>query len=369
MRDAPSWYPAPKDAVPLQALRRVLVVKLRNIGDVLLTSPLFTVLAGEAPHLEIDALVYRDTADMLSGHPNVAQLHTVDRNWKRRGAWEQVRQEWDLLRALAARRYDLMIHLTEHRRGAWLTRLLRPRYSVAPAGDYGRFFDRSFSHRYRVVGGNRRHTVEVHLDSLRRIGVYPDDASRKLVFVEGPEAQVRVARLLAESGLDSRPYVVVHPASRWHFKCWPVNHMARFIDGLRGSHHEVVMTGAPDPEELRITGAIAAQLRAPVLDLSGRLNLKELGALIRRAKLFVGVDSAPIHIAAAVGTPTVALFGPSGEIEWGPWMVSCRVLTSEHRCRPCGFDGCGGGKRSDCLDAIAPERVLAAAEELLRTAA
>jgi heptosyltransferase III len=74
-----------------------------------------------------------------------------------------------------------------------------------------------------------------------------------------------------------------------------------------------------------------------------------------------------MHIAAAVGTPTVALFGPSGETEWGPWMVRSRILTSDHRCRPCGFDGCGGGKRSECLEVISPMRALAAAEELMET--
>jgi heptosyltransferase-3 len=126
-----------------------------------------------------------------------------------------------------------------------------------------------------------------------------------------------------------------------------------------------VLTCAPDPAEQDIARAILARVARPVVDLSGQLSLKELGALLRRARLFIGVDSAPMHIAAAVGTPTVALFGPSGEAEWGPWMVRSRILTSDHRCRPCGFDGCGGGKRSECLEVIPPMRALAAAEELL----
>lgn len=365
MTAAPVWIPAPKDAVPPGELRRVLVVKLRNLGDVLLTSPVFSTLAMHAPGAEIDALVYRDTADMLSGHPALAQLHTIDRGWKQLGPWAQFRHERALIGALRARRYDLVVHLTEHRRGAWLTRLLGPRWAVAPDGDHGRFFDRSFTHRYRVVGGNRRHTVDIHLDSLRRLGIHPTADSRRLVFVEGAQAGDRAAVLLASGGLSNGRFVAIHPASRWHFKCWPVESMVALIDGLQDRGHRVVLTCAPDPAEREITSAIVARAGRPVIDLGGQLALKELGALIRRARLFIGVDSAPMHIAAAVGTPTVALFGPSGEVEWGPWMVRSRVLVSDHRCRPCGFDGCGGGKRSECLEAITPIRALAAAEELL----
>ncbi|MEW6332566.1 MAG: glycosyltransferase family 9 protein, partial [Pseudomonadota bacterium] len=111
---------------------------------------------------------------------------------------------------------------------------------------------------------------------------------------------------------------------------------------------------------------ITARLKQPVLDLSGKLNLKQLAALTAQAKCFVGVDSVPMHIAAAMQTPTVALFGPSGEFEWGPWQVPARVLTSDHSCRPCGQDGCGNGKLSECLISIPVDRVFNAVRELIR---
>jgi heptosyltransferase-3 len=102
------------------------------------------------------------------------------------------------------------------------------------------------------------------------------------------------------------------------------------------------------------------------VDLSGALGLRELAALTREARAFVGVDSAPMHIAAAAGTPVVALFGPSGDAEWGPWQVAQRVVTStEHPCRPCGNDGCGGGKVSECLTTLPVERVHAALRALI----
>src|SRR5689334_18922421 len=119
------------DAIDPSRVRRALVIKLRHHGDVLLTSPVFQVLKNHLPHVEADALVYHDTREMLTGHPAISNVFTIDREWKRMGPVSQARHEWRLLRALRARHYDLVVHLTEHPRGAWLTRLLKPRYSVA----------------------------------------------------------------------------------------------------------------------------------------------------------------------------------------------------------------------------------------------
>ena len=97
------------------------------------------------------------------------------------------------------------------------------------------------------------------------------------------------------------------------------------------------------------------------MNLAGKLSLKELGALTARARLFIGVDSMPMHLAAAMGTPTVALFGPSSENIWGPWNVEQRIVTSTHSCRPCGVDGCGGSKVSECLTLLPVDAVHIAA--------
>lgn len=358
---------APQDAVPLEQVRRALFIKLRHHGDVLLSGPALSALKAAAPDCEIDALVYHDTRDMIADHPALSRLHTIDRQWKKQGPRAQFGHEWRLLQGLKARRYDLVVHLTEHRRGAWLTRLLKPRWSVAPAGDYGRFFARSFSHRYPLIYDNRRHTVERHLDALRRLGVYPGP-DRRLAMVPGAEADAMVDGLLARHELSNRPFVVVHPGSRWMFKCWPAEYFSALIRRLQDAGWPVVITGAPDKVEAKMVESIAATLRTPPVVLQGQLTLKQLGAVIGRASLFVGVDSAPMHIAAAMQTPTLALFGPSGEIEWGPWQVPHRLLTSDHACRPCYRDGCGGGKRSECLEAIAVERAWTAACELLESA-
>jgi heptosyltransferase III len=352
------------DAANLASVSHALVVKLRHHGDVLLSSPVFQVLRNRMPHAEIDALVYGDTRDMLEGHPAIARIHAVDRSWKRLSMATQARHENALLGRLRARRYQLVVHLTDHWRGAWLTQALRPRWSVAPARDNA-FWRWSFSHLYKLPQGTPRHTVELDLDALRRLGIYPEEAEKPLVMIPGAEAVARVDALLAAAGLAAKGFIQVHPTSRWLFKAWTDARNAELLRRLARDGHRIVVTSAPDAREKAIIARILEEAAVPVTDLSGQLTLREMGALAARARLFFGVDSAPMHIAAAVGTPVVALFGPSGEKQWGPWRVPHRVVTSDHPCRPCGNDGCGGGKVSECLTRLEVDRVHSALNELL----
>lgn len=365
-----------RDPVPLGEIRRVLVIKLRHHGDVLLSAPVFSVLKARAPQAEIDALVYADTAAMLSLHPAIASVHSIDRNWKKLGPLAQARAEWQLLQTLRSRHYDLVVHLTEHPRGAWIKRLTGARWAVAPeVRGRGRFWQSAFTHFIGAPKNALRHTVERNLDALRRIGIYPAPAERRVTLVPGPDAEARVGGLLADLGVGDGDFVHVHPASRWHFKCWPAEKMAAVIEHLQRAGHRVVLSAAPDAAESAMIAAIQSHLAQPAMSLAGQLSLKELAALSRRARLFVGVDSAPMHIAAAMGTPCVALFGPSGDREWGPWQTPAgeaaprrahRVVVSDvHPCRPCGIDGCGGGKVSDCLVALPVTRVAGAIDEIL----
>ena len=377
----------PIEAFSPASLRRVLVIKLRHYGDVLLASPVISMLKRVAPQCEVDALVYADTAPMLEDHPALVQLHLIDRNWKRQGLWRQATAEWALISGLRARDYDLVVHLSVHTRGAWLVRLLQPRWSVAPRSRDG-FWANSFTHLYPAQSHGDRHTVDTNLDSLRALGLEPTPVDMRVTMVPGARAEARVAELVAQRGLPQGGFVHVHPASRWAFKCWPADRVAALCDELAAKGLAIVLTSAPDANETALIAQVGAARnpnagsdsvcrefrfagrQAPTVDLSGQLSLKELAALTARARLFIGVDSAPMHIAAAMGTPVVAIFGPSGDREWGPWGGAGenrhRVVASHaHPCRPCGLAGCNDSKISDCLTTLPVAQVLAACEELL----
>ncbi len=320
---------------------------------------------------------------MLEAHPALAQLHLIDRNWKRQGLVRQAAAESKLISTLRARHYDLVVHLSVHMRGSWLVRLLRPRWSVAPKFRTG-FWANSFTHLYPAQSDPQRHTVETNLDSLRVLGIEPAAVDKRVIIVPGASAEARVADLLARHGVPAGGFVHVHPASRWAFKCWPAERVAALCDALAAKGIPIVLTSAPDPAEKALIAAVCAargkgaaacrqggspdaqRAPAPTIDLSGQLSLKELAALTGQAKLFVGADSAPMHIAAAMGTPVVAIFGPSGDREWGPWGDGHRVVASTtHPCRPCGLAGCNDSKVSACLTTLPVAQVLAACEELL----
>jgi heptosyltransferase III len=362
------------DAIDLNTVHRALVIKLRHHGDVLLTSPVFQVLKNHAPHIEADALVYHDTREMLTGHPAISNVFTIDREWKRMNPISQAGHELGLFRQLKARKYDLVIHLTEHPRGAWLTRLLKPKYSVAQRaqgineGRDSRLWKKSFTHTFPSPRATFRHTVESNLDSLRRLGIYPQAAEKKLVLVPGDEAEKKVESLMALHNISAKRFIHMHPTSRWFFKTWPAEKFAQLILEIGKAGERVVLTAAPTSDEREMVAAIKKLLKAPVVDLTGSLTLKELAALTARARAFVGVDSAPMHMAAAMQTPTVVLFGPSGEQHWGPWEVKHRIVVSQdprHTCRPCGNDGCGGSKVSECLMELPVSQVQAALNDLL----
>ena len=199
---------------------------------------------------------------MLEGHPAIAAIHTIDRDWKRRGLFAQMRAEGGLVATLRRRRYDLVVHLTEHRRGAWLTRVLRPRYSVARHIDRGHWLWRnSFTHYYRLPRATPRHTVECNLDSLRRIGFQP--SCRTVRWCSMPGDAAVAAR--APCSRQHRPrggqsFIQIHPGSRWMFKCWSVDNYAGLIDRLAKDGRRLVRDGGADERERALVDAILAAL-------------------------------------------------------------------------------------------------------------
>jgi lipopolysaccharide heptosyltransferase III len=351
----------------LASVRRALVVKLRHHGDVLLASPTFAALKRALPQAEIDAYVYRDTAPMLEGHPAVSGFHLFDPQWKALSAPRRVARELAQLRRIRAGRYDLAINLTEGDRGAIATWVSGARLRVGwdPEGKGLAFKKRLYTHVTRRPK-KPRHVVEQNLDCLRRIGIFPEPDERALYFHVPPAARAALEEKLRAGGTRPREFVLVHPTSRWLFKCWPAAQVARLIESLHGSGRRVVLSSAPDEREMAMVAALLKICRAPLHNLAGRLSLKEFGALVDAASAVLCVDSLPLHLASALQRPCVALFGPSSELAWGPWRnPHAVVIAQDFSCRPCGLDGCGGSKVSDCLTTLAVDPVEAALRKVL----
>lgn len=337
--------------------RRILCIKLKHIGDVLLMTPAIRALREAWRESAIGALVPRGTEAILKGNPDLDAVLVLDRDTGVVGSW---RTMW------AVRQFapDLVLEMGQGDREAilgWLSGA-RERVGYAPARS-GRWRRGLLT---RVVPWNGwQHIVETNLDLVRVCGI-PARARRPVLVVQ-TEARSRMAARLQSAGLSpGETLVVVHPVSRWLFKAWPDAGCADVIAHLvRKAGVAVAVTGGPDTAEVEAASRIVARSEVPVINLIGQTTLEELAAVLERAQLFLGVDSAPMHMAAALGVPVAALFGPSGEVSWGPWGEGHRVVSSPFLCRPCGRDGCLGSKRSDCLEAIPAQMVLDAAMPLL----
>jgi len=361
----------PAAAVDFSTIKRVLVLHLRHYGDALLTAPIFSALKKHAPHVEVDALVYEHTIEMLSGHPAISEIHSM-RKGRGLSPLAKLASHYRVLRKLRARRYDMLVAVGVHPAAVWLSWLLRPRYNVAPRRlDWlARLWKKNFTRVVNYPANRRRHQVELNLDALRQFGIFPTEEERGLVLVPGETAVARVRSRLSAAGLTARGFIVVHAPASLGYKQLPSARTAEIIDALAKDGERIVLTGAPAAADRALVTAIRAACRAETVDFTGEFSMKELAALIGEAKLVIAVDSAPVHIAAAMRTPVVGVYGPTNEFIWGPWRVPHRIVAADrYACRPCHRHGCGGCGISECLVTLPAEAVVAAARELLAAGA
>jgi len=344
-------------------VKNALLIKLRHIGDVLLSAPTFKALKEAYPGVRTTALVLSGTEDMLTLNPDVDEVITIDRGAGLTGSLR-------LLRRLRERRFDLAVNMTEGDRGALLAYLsgAKFRIGVHPMGK-GFFGKRLLFNELVKPVYDGRHRVEMDLELLEPLDIAR--TSPRLEIYTSEDDREFVTNLLAAGGIgpDYR-YAVVHPTSRWMFKCWREEAMAEVIDYIDSLGMKVVLTSGPDIKEREMVGRILGMTSCEPIDLSGRLTLKRLAALMQMSELFFGVDTAPMHIAAAAGTRVVALFGPSDYRVWGPYTDRKRVIvkTDSFDCIPCRKDGCDGTKKSRCLDAITTEEAVSAIDSIMESA-
>jgi heptosyltransferase-3 len=363
-------------------LRAIAVFMLRHIGDTLLSTPAFHALRLAFPSARILAVVNEGTQEMLEGNPDIDGILVFHRRRRNEGGFGRWKEEASLVRSLRTFRAEAAVNLTEGDRGAILSVLSGARFRVGVTPNRKGFLGKEilFTH---LCGPHDlyRHAVLRDLDVVAAAGIPPADL--RLRFSISDEDREKAARILREAGIAAgHPFAVVQPTSRWTFKCWTEDGMAGVISHLADRGFTPVVTSGPAPVEVAQAERIRERAGVAAVSLAGRLTLKELGTVIAQARLFVGVDSAPMHLAAAVGTPTVAIFGPTGAFNWAPWegidwgytperpagtrfVGRHAVVQKEMECIPCGQDGCEGTKKSRCMEEISLDEVAEAVDRVL----
>jgi heptosyltransferase-3 len=338
---------------------KILLLKFRNIGDVLLTTPLINNLKSQYPDAQIDFSVNNGTEAMLTLNPNLNKVISYDRDSiKSLPTFKRIWQEIKFSRSFRKENYDIVINLTEGDRGNQIVWLSNASIRIGH-NSQNWIFRNALTH--EMPKQKLRHTVETNLDPLRVLNI-PIKKKKVEIFWSFNDEQI-ISKELAS--IES--FIHIHPVSRWLFKCIADKTMAQIIDFCEIELAiKVVITAAPIKSEIDKVNNILNLCESKPLNLSGRLSLKQTAALNKKSKLFIGVDTAVMHISASNDIPVFAFFGPSGADHWGPWdndlmssgysqrngsqlMGKHRVFSESRFCQPCGQDGCNGTKISDCL--------------------
>lgn len=349
----------------MEGFRNILLIQLGDIGDVVVTTPAIRAVKETYPEARISILVRKPFGNLLSADP---YIHEVVEFAKVSGSALNVLREYaSFVRRLRRARYDLVIDLRTGDRGAILSFLTGGRERVGRNSDRKQFWHKlmftktvnSFSGAPQPVHPGADQSLRV----LRSIGIDTKDSSPKLYVA--PHDRERAALLLAECGLAAGGrWVTINPCSRWKYKEWGYEKWGKVIDHLWQNHRlPAVLIGSP--EEVGAAGEIVAGRSGRAFNLAGKTTLGELAALLQMSCLHLGVDSAAPHIAAAVGTPTVTIFGPGNWRSWTTVDFQHRVITAGMPCVPCNHKGCDDTEKSRCIDELGVDAVMKPAEEVL----
>lgn len=340
----------------------ILVVCTRRIGDVLLVTPLIRSLKRAWPAARIDALVFKSTAGVLAGNPDLSQVIAVPERSRWQARLGELRGLWN--------RYDLAFSCVPSDRARFYGWAAARRHlgMIAPGESASK---RRFLSAAVPFDDLETPTVTMGLRLAELAGIPP---LAELVLPSAGGA--------LPAGVGER-FAVLHPSPKFAYKMWTVAGWIALAKALQAKGLQVVLTGSNDPEEMAYCQQIAD--RSTVLSLAGQLSRAQTADLLRQARLFVGPDTAVTHMAAGAGIPTVALFGPSNPVKWGPWpqgqawssppwpMVgsgrqgNVYLLQGSGDCVPCRLEGCDRhlGSASRCLQELPAARVIDAALTML----
>jgi heptosyltransferase-3 len=349
--------------------RRILLTCPLRIGDVLLATPLARALKRAWPEAELHFLVFQGTEGVLQGNPDIDKIIAYPHRTDWRGKLAQWRELW--------RNYDLALSPIASDRArlyGWVGASFRVGF-INP-GEHGKTL---LLNRWLRTDNLTTHTVTLGLRLAELLGIAP------AYQVTPPIPSLDECKTLAEllTPVKNREYVVLHPSPKFSYKMWRQDGWVELARWLQRQGLAIVLTGGPDADEKSYAENIAQKVSA--LNLSGKLSLAGTAELVAHTRLFVGPDTAVTHIAAAVGVPTIAIFGPSNPIKWGPWPSARNqpdspwqlrgsgrqgnvwLIQGPGDCVPCLLEGCDRHIKSSsaCLQQISTSSVITAAGAML----
>jgi len=320
-------------------VKEIILVSLSCIGDVLLTTPVMENLKLNFPGSSLTVVAGPTAMPILDRHSSVDRTIVYDNKNRHRGFAGITR----LVKELRTSKYDMAVDL----RNTAIPYFLRSRYKIT-----------SYRAHIKNNDANGRHAIDRHLDVLEMAEI--NVMTRRISVTLPPDVVDHVESFIEGTGLGGMKLAAVYPEAGSLYKRYPselFEEALRMLDSDSDTHFLAV--GAEDDRET--CENLASAMDGRMTSIAGRLDILELGALLQKCGVMISNDSGPMHLSAAVGTPTVALFGPTDANRYGPRGDSHRILWHREECNPCKYPVCG---RESCINKIPPASVARAASEI-----
>ncbi len=339
-------------------IKNILLIQFGDIGDVVYSFPCIRALKETFSAARVVMAVQKKAEGLVNECRWADDVIAVDK--KKRPLFQALTYQKKFWLRVRNYQFDLVVDLRTGSRGAVLAFLSGAGQRVGrytPVGNFWRA--RLFSHLVLPKGRKDQYIAEYYHETLDYYGISTTALNPEIT--PGREKKKAVNDLLKNHNIPAnRPTLAIQPFSRWQYKEWAVEKYIALINRLTELFDiSVIITGSPD-ETVRNRTIVDSCDPKKVFNLAGLTTLDYLPALLQRACLFLGVDSAGVHIAAAVGTPTISLYGPSPAAVWAPKGDGNLVVTGDMPCIPCRDTGCQGSMRSRCLEELSLDKVASA---------
>lgn len=339
-------------------MKKILITRTDRLGDVLLSTPVFKAVRDAYPKSHIAVMVRPYTRECVDGNPYIDEVLVYDK----RGQHKSLFSSLIFALNLKKRSFDTAIILHPTNRANLVTFLAGIPERIGYNRKMGFFLTKKIPHKKET---GRKHELEYTLDIVKAMGIKPKDTEIYMPIRE--DVQNRIDRTFSSCGiLPKDKLVAMHPSSSCLSKKWNIERFAKVADTLiKEDKVKIILVGGPD-------GKIDAEktkryMKEPVIDFSGKTTIPDLAALLKKCSLFISNDSGPVHVAAAVGTPVISIFGRSdaglGPIRWGPTGRYDIILHKDIGCTSCLAHNCKKGFL--CLNAVTEDDVIKNAKLIL----
>ena len=335
-------------------VRKVLFIRLRSIGDTVLATSAVNALRRFLPDAQIDILVEDWVAPVLAEHPSLSRVISLERN--------SLAARARIAREIRASGYDVVYNLHGGTTSTFLTRASGARHRVGYENyQYAKLHNHQAPSASFLWGQEKTHSVEQQLALLGWTGVPVTDRPATQLAILKTAALV-IEERLRDTKLEGKRLALIHPAAAFATKQWAAENFARVVEYLESAGFSSVAIVGPGQD--KVLDELQRNCSAPITTFN--LSLPEVSALASRAELFVGNDSGIAHMAAAVGTPSVVIFGSSNIAHWRPWSrAESEVVFEEMPCQPCHGYFCEQFEQPECILRVPVGRVTAAIERIL----